>query len=85
MNDFSYLSHSFELSLRERLILAADDPLTRPKSPLAAIAGLSRLDAETHRRMTAADAVGIVRERYEQTEADSLLIPSASLAAIRRR
>jgi hypothetical protein len=83
--DCTYLSHSLELSLRERLILVADDTREREsKSALAISSNLSHLDAETHRRMTAADAVALVRQYYDPpTEGASA--PSASIAAIRRR
>jgi hypothetical protein len=83
--DFRYLSHSLQLSLRERLILAADNSLQRASKQATSIAlSFSRLDAESHRRMTAADAVRLVRQNYEQL-ADTKTEVSASVAAIRRR
>ena len=44
----------------------------------------ARLDAESHRRMMAADAVGLVRELYDE-QADDEARPSASIVAVRRR
>jgi Stage II sporulation protein E (SpoIIE) len=84
--EFAYLSHSFELSLRERLILAVDDTLLRPARLASGIASsFSHLDAESHRRMTAADAVALVCEHYDRAPAASAESTSASIAAIRRR
>jgi hypothetical protein len=79
-----YLSHSVQLSLRERILLVANEPAQRPAMLAAKIAtSFARLDAEAHRRMMAADAVGLVRELYgEQVDAES---PSASIVAVRRR
>ena len=83
--DFAYLSHSIQLSLRERLILTADDTPRRPAKLATTMAtSLSQLDAESHRRMTAADAVALVRKHYERkTQRGSGT--TASVAAIRRR
>jgi hypothetical protein len=82
--EFMYPSHSVQLSLRDRILLVADDPARRPAKLVAKIAGsFSRLNAESHRRMMAADAVGLVRELYEQTDDDAR--PSASIVAVRRR
>jgi hypothetical protein len=81
---FSYLSQSFQLALRERLILVADDSVhRRPKWELSLALRFSHLDAESHRRMAAADAVAIVREMYETDGTETA--PSASVAAVRRR
>jgi hypothetical protein len=83
--DFMYLSHSIQLSVRERILLIADEPLLRPAKLMAKIAGnFSRLDAESHRRMMAADAISLVRESYEQP-ADENGRPMASIVAVRRR
>jgi hypothetical protein len=80
----SYLSQSFQLALRERLILVADDSVhRRPKLELSLVVRFSHLDAESHRRMAAADAVAIVREMYETEGIETA--PSASIAAVRRR
>jgi hypothetical protein len=82
--DFTYASQSVQLSLRERLLLVADNPLRRPPKLALSIAGsFARLDAESHRRMMAADAIAIVRRHYEQV-AEELRSP-ASIVAVRRR
>jgi hypothetical protein len=84
--EIAYHTHSFELSLRERIILAVDDPLTRPtKAATGVVADLSRLNAEAHRRMTAADALALVRETYSHNSSECATIPSVSVTAIRRR
>ena len=84
--EFAYLSHAFELSLRERLILTVDDTLARPPRLATTIAStFSHLDAETHRRMTAAEAVALVSGHYELAAPNSPPAASASIAAIRRR
>jgi Stage II sporulation protein E (SpoIIE) len=80
-----YLGHSVQLSLRERILLVADEPQQRPaKLATRVVANFSKLDAESHRRMTAADVVAIVRQEYEQA-ATLPLRPSASIVALRRR
>ncbi len=82
--DCTYLAHSVELALRERLILVADNPHHRPPKLAATIAAtFARLDAETHRRMLATDAVTLLRRHYEQP-ATAPRFP-ASIAAVRRR
>ncbi len=83
--EFMYASHSVQLSLRERILLVADEPARRPAKLATKIAGgFSRLDAESHRRMMAADAVALVREFYdEHVKNDNR--PSASIVAVRRR
>jgi hypothetical protein len=82
--DFTYASQSVQLALRERLVLVADDPLSRaPKLPPAIASGFARLDAESHRRMMATDAVALVRRQYERGAED--LRPAASVVAVRRR
>jgi hypothetical protein len=84
--EFAYLSHAFELSLRERLILAVDDTHVRPARLATNIAAsFSHLDAETHRRMTATDAVSLVCQHYERAATASPPTTAASIAAIRRR
>jgi hypothetical protein len=83
--DCTYLSHSLELSLRERLVLVADESVEREaNSELAISSNLSHLDAETHRRMTADDAVALVRQYYEPPTIGAQA-SSASIAAVRRR
>jgi hypothetical protein len=81
---FNYVGHTLQLSLRERLLLVADEPGTRPTKLAAQIATtLSRLDAESHRRMMAADAISLVRQSYERP-ADAQGA-AASIVAVRRR
>jgi hypothetical protein len=83
-SSFNYLSQSFQLALRERLILVADGSFRHsPKAELALSARFSHLDAESHRRMAAADAVALVRQVYDASDGESS--PSASVVAIRRR
>jgi hypothetical protein len=78
----TYLAHSVELALRERLILVADNPHHRPPKLAASIAAtFAHLDAETHRRMLAADAVTLLRHHYESSGPRT----PASIAAVRRR
>ena len=82
---FSYLSHSVQLSLRERIVLMADEPLKRPAKMMSRIANsFSQLDAETHRRMLAADAIAVVRENYEPQN-NECNRTAASIVAVRRR
>jgi hypothetical protein len=83
--NFNYVSHSLHLSLRERILLVADEPQMRPaKLATQIVSSFSRLDAEAHRRMMAADAITIVRQSYEpQTEETART--SASIVAVRRR
>ena len=65
--EFIYSSHSVQLSLRDRILLVADEPARRPaKLESKIVNSFARLDAESHRRMMAADAVGLVREFYDQ-------------------
>jgi hypothetical protein len=84
-SDVSYPTHWLELSLRERLLLLADDSSRRSGRLTSAIASrFSHLNAESHRRMTAGDALTLTRDAYEQTsEKDPLA--SASIVAVRRR
>jgi hypothetical protein len=82
--EFTYPAHSVQLSLRERLVLVADDPLRRSAKLATSIAAtFAGLDAESHRRMLATDAVALVRRHYE-AGADDVRSP-ASIVAIRRR
>jgi hypothetical protein len=84
-SEFIYPSHSVQLSLRDRILLVADEPSLRPaKLMLKTSNSFARLDAESHRRMMAADAVGFVREFYDQEAIDTAR-PSASIVAVRRR
>ena len=81
---FNYLSQSFQLALRERLILVADDSFRRsPKAELALTTCFSHLDAESHRRMAAADAVALVRKVCDTGDGEPT--QSTSIAAVRRR
>lgn len=83
--NFTYVSHSLQLSLRERILLVADEPQRRPaKLATQVVSSFSRLDAEAHRRMMAADAISIVRQSYEP-QADEAAKLSASMVAVRRR
>jgi hypothetical protein len=83
--NFTYASHEFALSLRERLLLVADNSAHRsPRFAASITAQFSRLDAESHRRMTAADALAIVQTRVEQELAGDPQA-SASVIAVRRR
>lgn len=82
---FTYLSHTVQLSLRERIMLVADEPRRRPDKLMAKVAStFSRLDAEAHRRMMAADAIALVREVYEG-HADENGRGAASIVAVKRR
>ena len=82
---FSYLSHSVQLSLRERIVLVADEPLKRPaKLASRIVSSFTRLDAETHRQMLAADAIAKVRENFEPQK-DAGDRTAASIVAVRRR
>lgn len=85
ISDFSYLSHTVRLSLRERVVLLADAPHHRPTKLLQRVtASFARLNAETHRRMMAADAIAIVRQEFEPVVANAER-PAASIVAVRRR
>jgi hypothetical protein len=85
VSDFSYASQLVQLSLRERILLVADNPLQRPaKLALNVAHNFSRLGAEAHRRMVAADALTIVRNQYQQGASEEAA-PSASIIAVRRR
>jgi Stage II sporulation protein E (SpoIIE) len=82
---FTYAAQDFALSLRERLLLVADHAHHRAPRLAATIAATFRhLDAETHRRMTAADAATIVRRQCEGHIEENPLA-SASIIAVRRR
>lgn len=83
--NFSYAAHEFALSLRERLLLVADNSVERSTRFAASIvARFTRLDAESHRRMTAVDALSIVQGRCEQ-EMTADPRASASAVTVRRR
>jgi hypothetical protein len=85
VSDFSYASQLIKLSVRERLLLVADNPAQRPATLALNVAGsFSRLDAESHRRMVAADALTIVRNQYQQYASEAVA-PSTSIVAVRRR
>jgi hypothetical protein len=82
--NFSYISHSLQLSLRERLVLMVDEPAKRTDKLAAKILGcFSQIDAESHRRMLAADAISFVRERCKPCAAQHS--SSTSIVAVRRR
>jgi hypothetical protein len=82
---FSYTAREFALSLRERLILVADHPAYRPAKFVSSLtADFARSDAESHRRMTASDALAIARSRCERAMNENPLA-SASIVALRRR
>ena len=82
--DFAYQSHLVQLSLRERLLLVADDPQQRSAKLASQIAAsFSQLDAESHRRMIATDAVALARQSFDEI-ADGTCSP-ASIVAVRRR
>jgi len=84
-HNFPYRSYESELCLRERLVLVADNPLVRTEKLVASIeSDFTHLDAETHRRMTAPEALGLVRQRLEHHSHDDPLA-AASVAVIRRR
>jgi Stage II sporulation protein E (SpoIIE) len=82
---FPYAAHEFALSLRERVLLVADSSAHRsPRFVPSLSARFTRLDAESHRRMTAGDALAIVQARCEvELAADQRA--SASVVAVRRR
>jgi hypothetical protein len=83
--NFNYASQFLQLSLRERLLFVADNPTQRPTKLAATVArSFGRLDAESHRRMVAADALAVVRNQYQQIATD-VASPSASIVAVRRR
>ena len=61
-HNFPYRSYESELCLRERLVLVADHPLLRTEKLTTSIeSDFTHLDAEAHRRMTAPEALGLVR------------------------
>jgi hypothetical protein len=83
--NFTYAAQDFALSLRERLLLVADHAQHRASKFTASIAAQFRhVDAESHRRMTAAEAAAIVRHQYED-EIEQNPLASASIIAVRRR
>lgn len=84
--DFTYLAQRVDLALRERLLLVADDPLGRsPKLAGRIASSFAQLDAESHRRMLAADAINLVRRQYEQAPCDEEPASPVSIVAVRRR
>lgn len=81
----SYTACDFAMSLRERLLLVADHPAYRPPRIVDSIASdFTQLAAESHRRMTACDALTLVRRRYER-ETQNTPLASASIVTVRRR
>jgi hypothetical protein len=81
----TYFSQSIQLSVRDRLVLDADDPQVRPAKFASTIAArFAQIDAESHRRMMASDVVALMRQYYEQ-HADDDPRASASIVAVRRR
>jgi hypothetical protein len=83
-SDFCYLSHSVQLSVRERMLLIADEPQRSGKLTNKITTAFGKLDAESHRRMTAADAIATVRSLYEE-EAELRLRSMTSMVGVRRR
>jgi hypothetical protein len=84
--EYLYPSQSVQLSLRERIVLVADEPSRRPAKLATKIAAsFSNIDAESHRRMMAADAVALVRQLYDLPKEEVGTQPSASIVAVRRR
>ena len=82
--DFMYLGHSIQLAVRERIVLIADVPARRPENVTAKISNIfSRLDAETQRRMMAADAISLVRECFDQP-ADGSRLATSIVSVLRR-
>jgi hypothetical protein len=83
--NFPYVAEEFALSLRERMILTADDSARRSNRFAASVAlHFGKLDAESHRRMTAADALSIVQNHWERDAAADPRV-TANLIAVRRR
>jgi hypothetical protein len=83
--NFTYAAQDFALSLRERLLLVADHAHHRtPRLAASITAQFRHVDAESHRRMTAADAAAVVRHQYEDQIEHNPLV-SASIIAVRRR
>jgi Stage II sporulation protein E (SpoIIE) len=84
-SNFTYAAQDFALSLRERLMLVADHANHRaPRLAATITSNFRRLDAESHRRMTAADAAAIVRRQFEE-QIDQNPLAAASIIAVRRR
>ena len=84
-SEFIYTSQTVQLSLRDRIVLVADESWQRPAKLVARVTNsFARLDAESHRRMMAADAIGMVRDLYGEQVANDAQ-PSASIVAVRRR
>jgi hypothetical protein len=83
--NFSYTGHSIAISLRERLLFMVDDPTIRPAKFAAKVTScFTQIDAESHRRMMAADVISLARDCCEPQAAEAAR-PAMSLAAIRRR
>jgi hypothetical protein len=84
-SDFNYQTHELELSLRERLLLVAAHGACGIKPGIPHIeAAFTHLDSELHRRMSASDAVALVRDQMaDDIEHDT--DASVSIAAVRRR
>jgi hypothetical protein len=80
-----YAAEEFALSLRERLVLVADNPACRSARFASSVAlRFGKLDAESHRRMTAGDALSIVQSTWER-DATGNSRAAANIIAIRRR
>jgi hypothetical protein len=83
--NFPYAAHEFALALRERMLLVADNPAYRsPRFAESIVARFTHLDAESHRRMTAADALKIVQHQSDH-EVDLNPLSTVSVVAVRRR
>jgi hypothetical protein len=82
-SDFMYSSQTLKLGLKERLVLVADNSALRPAKLDESISdSFACLDAESRRRMMAADAVALVRGLYEEAT-DELRSPM-SIVAVQR-
>jgi hypothetical protein len=85
VSEFTYLGHSVQLSLREQIVLMADNAQRRPASLMSRVAAsFGKLDVEAHRRLLAADAIGVLREERDQAM-ESGERSAASIVAVQRR
>jgi hypothetical protein len=84
-SEFAYRAREFELSLRERLLLVAGTTAGHTDEFVSSIeATFAAQSAESHRRMTAADAMTLARRHFEN-EAKIDMPMTASIVAVRRR
>jgi hypothetical protein len=85
VSEFTYLAHSVQLSLRDRIVLMADNARRRPAALLSRLAiSFGKLDAEAHRRMMAADAIAMLREERDQAMENGER-SATSIVAVQRR